>query len=200
MAQACFSFARHLRFRKGHARILVVASYPRLGETRGRRATWSGAVLPIALALTDGCQSIGGSQVERSQREEMPDKTLVCKDCGRSFVFTANEQEFFAQKGFTDPSRCPDCRAARKASRDGGGSFTSSRSSSSASGDRQMFPAVCAQCGKETMVPFQPRGDRPVYCADCYAQQRGTSSYGSRSSGGRSDDRRSSGGGRSNRW
>ena len=45
------------------------------------------------------------------------DKTLVCKDCGKDFVFTAGEQEFYAQKGLTnEPKRCPDCRAAKKSS------------------------------------------------------------------------------------
>ena len=117
----------------------------------------------------------------------MNDKTLTCSDCGKQFTFTASEQEFFVKKGFSDPSRCPDCRAARKAARSGGGDSYGG----SARGDRQMYPAVCAQCGKDTEVPFKPTGDRPVYCSDCYQQQRGGSSYGGgRSSGGTS--RRSS--------
>jgi CxxC-x17-CxxC domain-containing protein len=108
----------------------------------------------------------------------MPDKTLTCRDCGTQFVFTEREQEFYAQKGFAnEPGRCPDCRAARKAGRDGGqGGSYGSRS-------REMFPAVCSQCGKETQVPFQPRDDRPVYCSDCYRSMRGeSSSYGGGSS------------------
>jgi CxxC-x17-CxxC domain-containing protein len=121
----------------------------------------------------------------------MQDKTLVCSDCGREFTFTASEQEFFAKKGFSDPSRCPDCRAARKASRESGGSFGGSR------GERQMYPAVCAQCGKETEVPFQPRGDRPVYCSECYNAQRGGSSSGGYGGGGRSSGGGYGGGGRS---
>jgi CxxC-x17-CxxC domain-containing protein len=112
----------------------------------------------------------------------VPDKTIVCVDCGSQFVFTEGEQEFYAQKGFTnEPTRCPTCRAARKASRSSG-SYSSDRG-----GERQMYPAVCAQCGKATEVPFQPRGDKPVYCSDCYSQRRGSSggSYSSgRSSGG----------------
>ena len=137
----------------------------------------------------------------------MQDKTLVCSDCGREFTFAASEQEFFAKKGFSDPSRCPDCRAARKASREGGGGF----GASAPRGDRQMYPAVCAQCGKETEVPFQPRGDRPVYCSDCYQAQKGTSSGGGYGGGGRSGgggyggggggrDRNRSGGGGRDRW
>jgi CxxC-x17-CxxC domain-containing protein len=119
----------------------------------------------------------------------LQDRTLTCRDCGQEFTFTASEQEFFAQRGFTnDPSRCPECRAARKArqaesGRSGG--YGSSYGGGYGGGQRrEMFPAVCAQCGKDTQVPFQPRGDRPVYCSDCYAQQRG--SYSNRSSYGRS--------------
>ncbi len=92
------------------------------------------------------------------------DKSLQCSDCGATFTFTAGEQEFFASKGYTnEPRRCPSCRDARKAERYGGGGFRSRR---------QMFPVVCAECGKETEVPFEPRGDRPVYCSDCYNKTR----------------------------
>lgn len=107
----------------------------------------------------------------------MADQNLTCSDCGQQFTFTQSEQEFFQSKGFSTPSRCPDCRAARKAARNGGSSY----SGSSYGGERQMYPAVCAQCGKDTQVPFQPRGDKPVYCSDCYRQQQGSSSYSSRS-------------------
>lgn len=102
------------------------------------------------------------------------DKSLSCRDCGRDFVFTAGEQEFHAQKGFTNtPARCPDCRTARKAS----GSFGGSRNS----GPREMHTAVCSSCGKEAQVPFVPRGDKPVFCSDCFQNQRsGSSSSSSR--------------------
>ncbi len=109
------------------------------------------------------------------------DKTLTCRDCGREFTFTASEQEFFAQKGFTnEPGRCPECRAARKAQR-GEGGYTGG---GYARPERQMFPAVCAQCGKDTTVPFQPRTDKPVYCSECYSAQR-PNYGGERRSGGR---------------
>ena len=89
------------------------------------------------------------------------DKSIQCGDCGATFVFTAQEQEFFASKGYqNDPKRCPTCREARRATRTGTDSSMRPR--------RQMFPAVCAQCGKETEVPFEPREGRPVYCSDCY--------------------------------
>lgn len=95
------------------------------------------------------------------------DKTLTCADCGATFTFTANEQEFYQSKGYTnEPKRCPDCRQSRKTERSGSGS------GSYGSSNRQMYPAVCAQCGKETQVPFQPRGDKPVYCSDCYRKVR----------------------------
>ena len=89
------------------------------------------------------------------------DKELQCIDCGNAFTFSATEQEFFASKGYTnDPKRCPDCRAARKQERGGGyGSFNS---------PRRMFPAVCAACGIDTEVPFEPTMGRPVYCSQCY--------------------------------
>lgn len=92
------------------------------------------------------------------------DKTITCKDCGTEFVFSANEQEFFAEKGLTnEPQRCQDCRKARKAnSRD--------NNSRGNTGTRQMFDAVCAECGKPCKVPFEPRNDRPVYCSDCFSR------------------------------
>ena len=93
------------------------------------------------------------------------DKTLVCRDCDAEFVFTASEQEFYAEKGFTnDPGRCPKCRAERK-QRNISGRYGSRE-------PREMHEAVCAACGATTQVPFKPSGDRPVYCRDCYAQRR----------------------------
>ena len=87
------------------------------------------------------------------------DKTLTCADCGATFTFSAEDQEFFQTKGYTnEPKRCPECRQTRKTERFGA--------------SRQMFPATCAQCGKTTEVPFQPRGDKPVYCSDCFRQMR----------------------------
>lgn len=130
------------------------------------------------------------------------DKTLTCRDCGTQFVFTAGEQEFYAQKGFTnEPTRCPSCRQARKqntgrsssggygdrdsyssggygdrdsygggyGARRGGGGGGGGRSFG---GEREMHTAICANCGKEAKVPFLPRGDKPVYCDDCFQQQR----------------------------
>jgi CxxC-x17-CxxC domain-containing protein len=92
------------------------------------------------------------------------DKTLTCSDCGTQFTFSAAEQEFFQSKGYTnEPKRCPTCRQARKAERGGPTGGTKSR---------QMFPATCAECGKDTEVPFEPREGRPVYCSDCFSKMR----------------------------
>lgn len=94
------------------------------------------------------------------------DKTLVCRDCGAEFVFTAGEQDFYQQRGLQhEPSRCPSCRAARRQARMGGEGYYAPR-------QREMHPAVCASCGRETEVPFQPRLGRPVYCSDCFAAMR----------------------------
>lgn len=98
------------------------------------------------------------------------DRTLTCRDCNSQFTFTASEQDFYAQKGFTqDPGRCPNCREARKAQRDGGGGGGGGYSRSS---DRQMFQATCSGCGGVAEVPFNPSGDRPVYCRDCFSKRR----------------------------
>ena len=95
------------------------------------------------------------------------DKTLNCRECGMDFIFTASEQEFFAEKGFTnEPGRCPQCRAARK-QRNREAGYGGNRP------PREMYPAVCADCGVDTEVPFKPSGDRPVYCFDCFNKRRG---------------------------
>lgn len=116
----------------------------------------------------------------------MSDRTIVCRDCGQEFVFTAGEQAFYAERGYSDPMRCPSCRAARKAQRNsggdsyssGGGSYGGSsysgggHSGGYSSGPRQMYPAVCSACGKQTEVPFKPSGDKPVYCRECFQERR----------------------------
>jgi CxxC-x17-CxxC domain-containing protein len=94
------------------------------------------------------------------------DKTLTCQECGQSFIFSADDQEFFANKGYSQPKRCPSCRQARKTER-------GVRSHA----PRQLFSTTCSNCGAPTEVPFQPRGDRPVYCSDCFASVRGQRRY-----------------------
>jgi CxxC-x17-CxxC domain-containing protein len=134
------------------------------------------------------------------------DKTLTCSDCGMEFAFTEREQAFYAEKGFSEPRRCPSCRASRKAARSGGDSGYGGGSSYSSGGGydsgygggggysaggdsggygggggygarssapREMFDAVCSNCGKDARVPFRPTNGKPVYCSDCFRTMRG---------------------------
>jgi CxxC-x17-CxxC domain-containing protein len=114
------------------------------------------------------------------------DQTLTCRDCGQEFTFTASEQDFYAQRGFSTPLRCPSCRAARKAARgeSGGSSYSSGGTGFgngsgygngggySDRGSREMYSATCSSCGREAQVPFRPSGNKPVYCSDCFRSRR----------------------------
>ena len=103
---------------------------------------------------------------------EFADKVLKCSDCGAEFVHSGADQAFYKERGFSnEPKRCPACRRARKAS----GTFGARGGGGAA---KQMFPATCASCGKETEVPFKPSGARPVYCRDCFQQQRAAGGAG----------------------
>ena len=120
--------------------------------------------------------------------DTMTDKALTCADCGSEFAFTASEQQFYEQRQFSEPRRCPSCRAVRKLSRGGNGGGTGSSyaggggySGGGYSGggsrgyerdSREMFSATCASCGREAQVPFRPNGSKPVYCSDCFSSQR----------------------------
>ncbi|OGN87622.1 MAG: zinc-binding protein [Chloroflexi bacterium GWC2_73_18] len=107
------------------------------------------------------------------------DKTMSCVDCGLDFMFSASEQEFYAERGFSEPRRCRSCRASRKTARgDGagagggyaGGGFGGNRGASR--GPREMFAATCSSCGREAQVPFRPTSGKPVYCDDCFSSRR----------------------------
>jgi CxxC-x17-CxxC domain-containing protein len=88
------------------------------------------------------------------------DKVITCKQCGAEFTFTAGEQQFYAEKGLTnEPQRCKACRDSMK------------RDRKDRKGDKTMFDAVCAQCGKKCKVPFEPKEDRPVYCSECFSRK-----------------------------
>lgn len=103
------------------------------------------------------------------------DKVLTCADCSQQFTFTASEQQFYADRQFSEPRRCASCRAIRKASRgDGNGSYGGSSSAGGGydRGPREMFTATCASCGREAQVPFRPSGAKPVYCSDCFTERR----------------------------
>ena len=136
----------------------------------------------------------------------MSDRTLTCRDCGQEFTFTAGEQDFYTQRGFSDPQRCPECRSARKQQRNSGGSSYGDSGYSSGGGGgygndsgyssgggggygrnsggggggynsapRQLYPAVCSECGRETEVPFNPTPGKPVYCRECFQSRKSTS-------------------------
>ncbi len=128
----------------------------------------------------------------------MSDRTLTCRDCGQEFVFTAGEQEFYQQRGFSEPQRCRSCRDARKTQRNtggdsyasggDGGSYGSRSTGNSGYGNRsggysdqprQLFAATCSECGAETQVPFNPTPGKPVYCRNCFTSRRTSDRYNS---------------------
>lgn len=114
------------------------------------------------------------------------DQTLTCRDCGQQFTFTSGEQSFYQERGYTQPQRCPSCRSARKTQRAGEssggyGGYSDNNSygggyggevRSHMSRPRELHAATCTSCGKETEVPFQPTPGKPVYCRECFAEQR----------------------------
>lgn len=113
------------------------------------------------------------------------DKPLKCKDCNDDFLFSAREQEHHAKLGLrNEPRRCQVCRQMQRMHNEDRGrtprpprpGFGGPRPGPGAprpafAGPREVFMAVCAGCKKETDLPFKPRGDRPVYCRDCFRRQ-----------------------------
>ena len=97
------------------------------------------------------------------------DISLTCSDCGQDFTFTAADQAFFQERGYSTPKRCKNCRQAKKNDQGGSGYR---------SAPAQGTPVICSGCGQPTTVPFEPRGDRPVFCRDCYQARKGTSAGG----------------------
>ena len=100
------------------------------------------------------------------------DRELICRDCQGTFIFAAGEQEFYATKGLQhDPVRCPSCRASRRTmrpeERDEAPSYGVFVSWGGRT-PRQLHAATCHECGQTTEIPFMPRGDRPVFCSNCY--------------------------------
>ena len=113
------------------------------------------------------------------------DKTITCRDCGQAFIWSAGEQEFFASRGLASPpARCRDCRDARRAAPSRVDDRTAGSDTynnfNAYGGPREMFTTTCSQCGQEARVPFIPRGHKPVYCSDCFAQMRSSERVGSR--------------------
>lgn len=109
------------------------------------------------------------------------DLQLTCSDCGQVFTFSADDQQFFRDRGYSTPKRCKPCRQAKKNEQSGGGGGGFQRSSS------QGTSVICSGCGQQTTVPFEPRGDRPVYCQNCFQARKGSGggAGGRRSYGGR---------------
>jgi CxxC-x17-CxxC domain-containing protein len=103
------------------------------------------------------------------------DISITCSDCGQDFTFTAADQAFFQERGYSTPKRCKPCRMAKKNDQGGGSGYRSAPS--------QGTPVICSGCGQPTTVPFEPRGDRPVFCRDCYQSRKGSSGGGSRDRG-----------------
>jgi CxxC-x17-CxxC domain-containing protein len=137
----------------------------------------SRATQPLASTLAEyGGHAMSGGDV-----------LLTCSDCGQEFVFTAGEQQFYQERGYSSPRRCKPCRQAKQ------GSASHGRQESSGGGFSTGTTVVCASCGQTTTVPFEPRGDRPVYCKDCYRPKQGGGGGGGRQG-------RGGGGGRDRRY
>ncbi len=97
------------------------------------------------------------------------DRNLTCVECDSEFVFSADDQQFHAEREYQDPKRCASCRQAKRA---GGGGYGGGGYGGGGGGSRQMYDAVCADCGSACQVPFQPHQDRPVYCGDCFSKHK----------------------------
>lgn len=88
---------------------------------------------------------------------QLSDKTLVCKDCKTSFLWTAGEQAFYRERGLMNiPARCPECRGKR----------------STCQGTSTAVKVTCARCGQATTVPFTPKNGKPVYCSPCFRAEQ----------------------------
>jgi CxxC-x17-CxxC domain-containing protein len=132
------------------------------------------------------------------------DLLLTCSDCGQEFVFTAGEQQFFQERGYSSPRRCKPCRQAKQGAAGGGHAPSHSQheggygaSGGAGPGMSTGTTVVCASCGQTTTVPFEPRGDRPVYCKSCYRPKQGGGGGGG--GGGRQSRGGGGGGGGGNR-
>ena len=120
-------------------------------------------------------------QSSHTRRTMAGDISITCSDCGQDFTFTAADQAFFQERGYSTPKRCKPCRMAKKNDQGGGSGYRSAPS--------QGTPVICSGCGQPTTVPFEPRGDRPVFCRDCYQARKGSGGGGG--GGGRDRGRRS---------
>ena len=117
----------------------------------------------------------------------LTDRTITCAACQHDFAITASERLFYAERGYQEPTYCPECRARRRAERHSellaatGAMQTASRlgtyggfaaqSPRGAEGTSR-YTTVCTSCGGEAVVPFQPRPGRPVYCRRCFGARK----------------------------
>lgn len=110
------------------------------------------------------------------------DKTITCVQCGAPFVFTAGEQQFYQEKGYTnEPKRCKPCRdEAKRAKTGGAGSGAATYASGPGNGGssavarsaRQMYDIICDNCQQPSQVPFQPTPGRKILCRSCFQASR----------------------------
>jgi CxxC-x17-CxxC domain-containing protein len=103
-----------------------------------------------------------------------------CVDCGAEFEFTEREQQHYAEKGWGQPRRCKNCRAKRKPAT----AAHNPNETDFNDGDTTIiaapakFKVNCSACGMETIVPFKPDPNRPVYCRSCLAKAKAAKSMG----------------------
>ena len=95
-------------------------------------------------------------QSQTKETKMFQDETLKCEDCGKEFVFTVGEQEFYAEKGLVNkPKRCPECRQLRRQK-----------------SKKRLYDAVCSECGAATKVPFKPIEGKEIYCKECFHKRQ----------------------------
>ena len=92
------------------------------------------------------------------------DRDVLCVSCGATFVFSAGEQQFFKERGFTnEPKHCKQCKAKRQGT---------------AGRQRTETQVKCSECGCQTTVPFKPTQGRPVLCRTCFGNRPNRSPVG----------------------
>jgi CxxC-x17-CxxC domain-containing protein len=149
-----------------------------LSRSAGKRANWTESQRrPKFFNLKESfCAKSELGCTITTRRPMAGDISLTCSDCGQDFTFTAADQAFFQERGYSTPKRCKNCRQAKKNDQGGSGYR---------SAPAQGTPVICSGCGQPTTVPFEPRGDRPVFCRDCYQARKGSGGGGGGSSRGR---------------
>lgn len=96
-------------------------------------------------------------------KNRLKDKSLICQDCGREFVFPVKEQKFYGQKGWKDPIRCKVCRREKKI-------LELALKEDVPINDQVKFLEVCDRCGRKFYSKFKRKKGKPFYCDDCYTE------------------------------